>query len=74
MEEKLSDQELVRREKVQKLLDLGIDPFGHAYERTSYSLDIQKTVSDFLLEEGITSIDPNDKSEEHKKFLYYCTY
>lgn len=69
MEEKLSDQELVRREKVQKLLDLGIDPFGHAYERTSYSLDIQKTVSDFLLEEGITSIDPNDKSEEHKALM-----
>ena len=69
MEEKLSDQELVRREKVQKLKELGIDPFGQAYDRTHYSSDVQKIVQDFLKEKGVESIDPNDKSEEHKAFV-----
>lgn len=41
MERKLTDQELVRREKMQKIKDLGIDPFGQAYERDSYALDIK---------------------------------
>ncbi len=29
-----TEQELVRREKAQKLRELGIDPFGHRYDRT----------------------------------------
>ncbi len=37
MEEKLTDQEIVRREKLQKLRDLGIDPFGQKYVRTANS-------------------------------------
>ena len=32
MEEKLNDQQLVRRQKMQDLRDKGIDPFGHAYK------------------------------------------
>ena len=28
MQEKLSDQEIVRRQKVEKLKEFGIDPFG----------------------------------------------
>ncbi|MDD4065522.1 MAG: lysine--tRNA ligase, partial [Bacilli bacterium] len=38
----LSDQEQFRREKVQKIRDLGIDPFGHKFERTHLSSDIKK--------------------------------
>ena len=45
MEEKLTDQELARRQKVEKLKELGLDPFGQAYERTHYSLDIREAVS-----------------------------
>ena len=30
----LNDQELVRREKLKKLIDLGIDPYGSRFERT----------------------------------------
>ena len=41
MEERLNDQELVRRQKVEKLKELGIDPFGQAYDRTHYSTDIK---------------------------------
>ena len=44
MEERLSDQELVRRQKVEKLKELGIDPFGEAYERSHHSLDIRRLV------------------------------
>lgn len=42
MERKLTDQELVRREKMQKIRDLGMDPFGEAYERSAYALDIKE--------------------------------
>ena len=34
MEEKLTDQELARREKLAKLEALGVDPFGEKFERT----------------------------------------
>ena len=36
-----TEQELVRREKLEKIRDLGIDPFGHKYPVTDYSLDIK---------------------------------
>lgn len=37
MEEKLNDQELVRREKLKKLEELGIDPWGERFDRTDTS-------------------------------------
>ena len=36
-----TEQELVRREKLEKIKSLGIDPFGHKYEVTDFSLDIK---------------------------------
>ncbi len=36
-----SEQELVRREKLKKIEELGLDPFGHRFERDSYSTDIK---------------------------------
>ncbi len=36
-----SEQELVRREKLKKLEELGLDPFGQRFERDSYSIDIK---------------------------------
>lgn len=44
MEQKLTDQEIVRRQKVEKLKELGVDPFGQAYERTSFSQAIRNAV------------------------------
>ncbi|MCD8209485.1 MAG: lysine--tRNA ligase [Coprobacillus sp.] len=41
-EENLNDQEVVRREKLQKYVDLGVDPFGHKYKVTHHSEDIRK--------------------------------
>lgn len=36
-----TEQELVRRDKLAKFKDLGIDPFGHKYDVTAFSLDIK---------------------------------
>ena len=46
-----SEQELVRREKLEKIRDLGIDPFGHKYPVTDYSLDIKNKYKDYSHEE-----------------------
>lgn len=46
MERKLTDQELVRREKMNKIRDLGIDPFGTRFERTDFASDIKKKYED----------------------------
>lgn len=51
MEQKLTDQELARRQKVEKLKELGLDPFGQAYDRTDYSLDIKEKVANKTHEE-----------------------
>ena len=45
MEEKLTDQEVVRRQKVEKLKEMGIDPFGQAFDQTDWSKDIKKKVA-----------------------------
>ena len=42
MEEKLTDQEVVRRQKVEKLKEMGIDPFGQAFDQTDWSKDIKE--------------------------------
>ena len=49
--ENLTDQEIVRRQKVEKLRELGIDPFGQAYDRTDWSLDIRNRVAGLTHEE-----------------------
>lgn len=52
MEEKeLNDQELVRRQKVEKLKELNIDPFGQAFARTAWSEDVKEKVKGLTHEE-----------------------
>ena len=41
-----TEQELVRREKAEKLRELGLDPFGQRYDRTDYAADIQSNYQD----------------------------
>ena len=41
-----TDQELIRREKAEKIKELGIDPFGHRFERTAWSKEIKDKYSD----------------------------
>ena len=38
----LTEQEIVRREKAEKLRELGLDPFGHRFDRDSYAKDIKE--------------------------------
>ena len=42
----LSDQEIVRREKAEKIKELGIDPFGERFERTDFAADIKEKYQD----------------------------
>ncbi len=41
-----SEQELVRREKRDKLAELGLDPFGQRYDREDYAKDIKEKYAD----------------------------
>ena len=41
-ERKLTEQELVRRDKALKLRELGYDPFGSKYDRSDYALDVKE--------------------------------
>ena len=61
MDNKLSDQELVRREKLGYLKDKGLDPFGSSFERTdttsSLKLNFDKYSKDELAELDQKEID-----------------
>lgn len=46
-----TEQELVRREKLNIFEERGIDPFGHRFDRDSYSSDIKDKCIDFNHEE-----------------------
>ena len=41
-----TEQEMVRRDKLDKLKELGIDPFGHVFNRTDFSTDIKEKFKD----------------------------
>ena len=46
MEIQRTDQELVRREKADKIREMGMDPFGHRFERDAYANDLQDKYKD----------------------------
>ena len=46
MEREYTEQELIRREKVNKLKELGLDPFGQRFDRTAYSAEIKALYQD----------------------------
>ena len=41
-----TEQELVRREKSEKLRELGLDPFGQKYDRTDFAKDLKEKYSE----------------------------
>lgn len=47
----LTDQEIVRRQKMQELRDNGIDPFGQRFERTTNALEIHSRYQDYTKEQ-----------------------
>ena len=46
-----TDQELIRREKAEKLRELGLDPYGNRFDRTAFNLDIKEKYKDIEHEE-----------------------
>jgi len=42
MSEEMNDQMQVRRQKLQELIDLGIDPFGKRFERTATASELKE--------------------------------
>ena len=46
MERKLTDQEIVRREKMQRIAESGKDPFGQRFDRTDFAADIKEKYSE----------------------------
>ncbi len=46
MERKFTDQELVRREKAEKIRALGMDPYGHRFERNGLASEIKEKYKD----------------------------
>ena len=46
-----TEQELVRREKLNKLKELGVDPFGHKFDVTNYSAELKNKYSNMTHEE-----------------------
>ena len=51
MATELSEQELVRREKMQEMFDLGMDPFGSAFKRTHKTSELKDLYGAFSKEE-----------------------
>lgn len=49
--EKLTEQEIIRRQKMEELKAMGIDPFGHAYNRTHKSGQIRAEFGELTKEE-----------------------
>ena len=49
--EKLTEQEVIRRQKMEDLRAMGIEPFGHAYQRTHKSGEIRAAYEDCTKEE-----------------------
>lgn len=41
-----SEQEIVRRNKLEKIRELGIDPFGGRYDRTDFALSLKEKYQD----------------------------
>ena len=41
-----TEQELIRREKAENIRNMGIDPFGHRFERTAFAKDIKEKYKD----------------------------
>ena len=62
MEEKLTDQELARRAKLEKYHELGVDPYGQKFERTDTAKSIHEKCDALNDEE----LEAKQEKEEQK--------
>ena len=58
MELNLTDQEIVRREKMETLREQGIDPFGDSFEKSHFCLELKEMYNEF------------DKEQMHEKNVF----
>ena len=65
----LSEQEIVRREKAEKLRELGLDPFGHRYDREDYARDIVTKYADVDHDAFETMDDTAKVAAQMRSFL-----
>ena len=70
-ERKFSEQELVRREKMQELIDKGIDPFGQRFDVTAYSKGIKEQYGDKTHEE-LEEVRNNPNAYMTKEIMDRC--
>ena len=68
MEEKRSEQELVRIAKLEKYKELGIDPFGSKYDATHHSTDVKELANKEI--EEFKANHTNLSEEELKEQLH----
>ena len=61
MERQFTEQELIRREKAEKLREAGLDPFGDRYDRDSFAADLKEKYATISHEEfeNMTDTDFN---------------
>ena len=67
--EKLTEQEIIRRQKMEELKAMGIDPFGHAYERTHKSGQIREEFGE-LTKEELEEIERAQQEEEENDWIH----
>ena len=64
MEEKRSEQELVRIAKLEKYKELGIDPFGSKYDATHHSTDVKDLANKEIVKVEVPEIGDGPKVVE----------
>ena len=69
-ERKLTEQELVRRDKALKLRELGYDPFGSRYDREDYANDVIENYAGVgYWESHVSELNESEYVSTHEKFL-----
>ena len=78
-----TDQELVRIEKANRIREMGMDPFGHRFDRTHSSEDVREQYSKYEHDElekvdtYLVALKSNIESEDYEQAvenLDICVY
>ena len=70
MAEKLSDQELARRAKLEKYKELGIDPYGQAFDQKNHSQEVKNIANELIDEFKKNNRDLSEEEYKEKLHLF----
>lgn len=73
MEEKLSEQEIIRRGKLDKLKELGLDPFGQRFEQKNHSQEVKDIANKEIEDFKANNKDLDDEALKEKLHEYLET-